>query len=259
MHASCATLLALAPLLSTAFQGAPAAPKPLLGLSTGNTKHPAGELVELDPADGKTTIVSALVSPGGQRHGTDLLALAGKAGVLVTVVEIGDNKARTFVTRFELASGKALKEWAPIDGSMDALCRDAQGVVRAIQGASRPCKLVTLDLEKEEVRELGTLDKRLWPISLAFDARGELWGLHMRTPELDHDALVRLDPATGALRELVRLDLPTQALALEIDARGRFLVTADKETLHVVEAKTGKSKSSVATGALRLVGLDPAR
>lgn len=252
-------LLALTTLFSSASQASQPASKGLIGLTTGNDKHPAGELVQLDPQTGKIEVLSSIVSPGGQRHGSDVLVLPEKKGVLVTVVELGDNRGRTFVTRVEIATGKTLREWAPIAGPLDALCQDDRGAVLAMLGPSRPCQPVRLDLEQETTRALGVLDKRLWLISLCFDGQGQLWGLHMRTPELDHDALVRLDRTNGALLETVKLDLPGQALALEIDARGRFLISADKDALHEVDPKSGKSTKTVTTIPLRIVGLDRQR
>lgn len=223
----------------------------LLALTTN------GEFVELDAESGKSSRFGASVRTGGHLMASDALLLPGKRGVLITQVEIGDNTAQTRVLRVALDSGKTLETWPVLNGSLDALCQDGPQHALAVGGSSRPLKLLRLDLEQRSAAELATLDTRLWITSLAFDPQGQLWGLHLRTKELDHDALVRFDRASGAALEIVRLGVPTLALALEIDARGRFFVSADHDALHEVDPKSGKPVRSLRTESMRIVGLDP--
>jgi len=223
----------------------------LLALTTN------GEFVELDAESGKSARCGASVRTGGHLLASDALLLPGKRGVLITQVEIGDNSAQTRVLRVALDSGKTLETWPVLHGALDALCQDGPQHALAVGGSSRPVKLLRLDLEQRSAAELATLDARLWITSLAFDPQGQLWGLHLRTKELDHDALVRFDRATGAALEIVRLGVPTLALALEIDARGRFFVAADQDTLHEVDPKSGKALRSMRTESMRIIGLDP--
>jgi hypothetical protein len=243
-----AVLALAAPLLAA---GTLAKSSALLALTTN------GEFVELDAESGKSSKLGASVRTGGHLMASDALLLPGKRGVLITQVEIGDNSAQTRVLRLALDSGKTLESWPLLNGSLDALCQDGPQHALAVGGSSRPVKLMRLDLDQRSATAVATLDIRLWITSLAFDAQGQLWGLHMRTPELDHDALVRFDRATGAALEIVRLGVPTLALALEIDARGRFFVAADHDALHEVDPKSGKALRSMRTESMRIIALDP--
>jgi len=223
----------------------------LLALTTN------GEFVELDAESGKFARLGGSVPSGGHQYASDALVLPGKQGVLVTHLAIGDNSCQTRVIRVDPKSGKTLDAWPSLDGALDALCHDGAGGVLAVGGSSRPLKLLRLDLDKRAVQQVGVLDVRLGIVSLANDPEGRLWGLHLRTPELDHDALVRFDRATGAALEIVRLGVPTLALALEVDARGRFIVAADHDALHVVDPKSGQPVRSLRTDSLRVISLDP--
>lgn len=221
----------------------------LTGVSTN------GDFVLLDSSTGETKVLGRIVEADGRHVVSDLLVLPGGEQALVSIVEIGDNAARTVLARCELKSGKRLDAWAPLEQAIDGLCPLEPGQALAAAGSSRPQKLVQLDLARQSLRELGVLDPRLFLGSLCLARDGGLYGLHMRTPELDHDALVRLDRKTGALLETIRLDLPTRALALTIDSKGRFLLTADGEWLHELDPKTGRPLRTQKTGAVRIVGL----
>ena len=223
----------------------------LLALTTN------GEFVELDAESGKSARLGGSVPSGGHQYASDALILPGNQGVLVTHLSIGANTCQTRVIRVDPRSGKTLDAWPALDGALDALCHDGAGSALAVGGSSRPLKLLRLELDKRAVQQVGVLDVRLGIVSLANDPEGQLWGLHLRTKELDHDALVRFDRATGAALEIVRLGVPTLALALEIDARGRFLVAADHDALHEVAPKSGKVLRSMRTESMRIIALDP--
>jgi len=231
-------------------------PKELVCVTTGNTDHPAGEIVVLDPATGRSRMIGGITPTGNERHATDVVFTADREQLLASIVELGEGPSHCFLSTLDPKSGRIVRSSASEAGLLDALCWAPDGRLLAVWSEQRPQALVVLDERNGAHTTLATLDARLWLRSLAFAPGGVLWGLHTPTPELDHDALVRLDASSGATLEIVKLDLGGPAWGLEIDASGRLLVTADPGLLHEIDPATGRSKGSVALGNLRAVGLE---
>lgn len=227
----------------------------LVAVTTGSGEAGGSEVVTIDPTDGKTERIGRLVPPKGHRlvQAQDLAWSADGKTLIVTELAFGEhNEATTWIEWIDPASLTVLRRSDEIPGVLDSLAWDGRGRLLATLGTTRPQKLLALDPETGARTELGALDKCLWVRSLVWDAnRSELWGLHLRTPELDQDALVHLALKDGALQQIVKLEMPEMATALALDARGSLVVTGDKGGTFLADLKTGKTvRAKVELGCL---------
>lgn len=236
---------ALFPLDQGLQTGTPKSKALLVAVTTGSGEAGGSDLVTLDPTDGQTEKIGRLVPAKGHRlvQAQDLEWSADGKTLIVTQLAFDEpNEGRTWIEWIDPASLKVLRKTDEIAGVLDALAWDSQKRLLATLGTSRPQELLALDPGTGARTVLGALDRRLWVRSLVWDvSRAELWGLHMRTPELDQDALVKLAPKDGTLQQVVKLEMPELATALALDAHGAFVVTGNKGGTFQVDPKTGKT------------------
>lgn len=257
-------LLCLPPTLLVSTSGLPmgtaASRASLVGLTTGSGEDLTSDLATLDPKDGTTVKVGALVLPKGhgRTQSQDLAWSADGKQLVVAQLRFGDkaNESTTWIDWVDPETLKVVRGSEHVEGVLDALCWDGQGRLLATYCKTRPQKLVTLDAQTGAMTEVATLDKKLWVRGLAWRSAGsELWGLHMRASESEADLLLRLSPQTGAVLQSIPLDLGEVATALVIDATGGFLVSGDKDGLFQVDPATGKSRRLPKATGLRFTGL----
>ncbi len=259
-------MLSLAAL--AAFQAPPALPqvaeRDLLGITTGHTQAGSGEIVLVDAARGTVRVLGAIVSPGGHRTANDLVRSRDGRTLLVAQMEFVSEEWRSNLAEVDLATLKVLRTTPPAAGVLDSLCWEPSGGLLATFSTARPQSLVRVDPATGKRAVVAELDVKLWIRSLAFDPAGRLWGLHTRTPELDQDALVRIDPANGAVMLTLPLATRAPAMALEVDAKGRFLVACDDDRLEEIDPASGRVLRSAETrttqgASVRFVGLERGR
>ena len=246
MHASACAIVSVALVLfveSPAPSEEPVAPSSeLWAVCTGNAEAPSGRLVRIDLASGTVDPLVTIEGSAGEHEPVELAFLPGGEELLVAQLH-GAGTARhvTHLQTVVLADGRVRGE-VRFDGWLDALeFHPRSGALWGMhcddQGRRR---LVRVDARKGKLEVVGDLPDEEFPRSLAFSPDGrELWALTC-TNQIEHDALLLLDPSDAKV--LTRFPWTTEkpAHALEIAADGRLIAVEWGGTFYELERANGR-------------------
>jgi len=262
MHPRALQILAFAALTGASLGSAsspamPPAGEVLVGLTSGSTAAVSGELVRIDPTDGKTRPLTTIDAQGGHGSPSDLVRTPNGKGLLVAQIEFLQQGNFSRLQHVEARTGKVRKLVDVGPGGLDCLAWDAQGRLLATlsPSAGGNQQLVELDPASGKTTVRGPLNGTFLR-SLAFGPGHQpLYGLQTAGATWP-DALVTVDPADGTLLSIVRLELSEAATALEVESDGTVLVIGAAHTLFEVDPATGKGQARGRTAKVLVVGLD---